>query len=289
MSLRGWLAWLLLPAATASSYGAETHAFTPILHAACPAAGQIELSPRAALDRAAAAMAEGASLDDALAHSRYRQHTSMAARITGKAAAPERIKRTARLLFERYCENIVADDYRDFGLHRSDGSLTVILARPRRDITADEIPQLRARLLLLVNEARAVGRQCGSDYYAAAPPVRYSDALTRVAVLHVTDMAQRRQLGHAGSDGSSPSERVARIGYEWSLVGENLALGYDDVEALVEGWLVSPDHCSNIMDGRFLDMGVAFAPGSESDAPLYWAQSFAAPRRAKLTQAAARR
>jgi uncharacterized protein YkwD len=34
----------------------------------------------------------------------------------------------------------------------------------------------------------------------------------------------------------------------------------------------------NIMDGRFTQMGMAFAASPNTDAGMYWTQDFAAPR-----------
>jgi uncharacterized protein YkwD len=48
---------------------------------------------------------------------------------------------------------------------------------------------------------------------------------------------------------------------------------------VVQGWLDSPDHCENIMDPRFTEMGIAYAPGQVSRRGLYWVQLLAAPRR----------
>jgi uncharacterized protein YkwD len=144
-------------------------------------------------------------------------------------------------------------------------------------------------LLALVNAARGEPRFCGTQWFPAAGPLTYSDTLTRAAIVHAVDMAQRDRMDHAGSDGSSPSERLTRVGYAWRLSGENLALGYDDVDAMMRGWLASPGHCANIMDARFEEMGAAFAVGDAGDAQFYWVQNFGSittPARSRLRRAA---
>ena len=44
------------------------------------------------------------------------------------------------------------------------------------------------------------------------------------------------------------------------------------------GWLASPEHCANIMNVRFSEMGVAFAVNGQDDYGVYWTLSLAAPR-----------
>lgn len=212
----------------------------------------------------------------------------MSATITGKAAQPQRWQQTAAVLFERFCEDIVADRFTELGLHHGADRLFLLFARPRAAITADDIPQIRARLLQLINDARAQPRQCGEQSFPAAEPLVYSSALTEASIRHAVDMAQRGSMDHRGSDGSTPSERLTRVGYRWERSGENLALGYDRVDELVQGWLASPTHCANIMDARFVETGVSFAVSEGDAGMLYWAQSFAAPQGSSFARTAAR-
>jgi uncharacterized protein YkwD len=138
--------------------------------------------------------------------------------------------------------------------------------------------RVSARVLKLVNAARTHGRRCGHEYFPAVKPVRLSSTLERAAREHVRDMADHDFFEHEGSDGSSPTERLARTGYRWRLTGENIAYGPTSAEEVVSGWLGSPGHCENIMEPRFTEMGVAFAIGWTRGNPVYWDQTFAVPR-----------
>ena len=266
----------------------DLSALNQAFHNACPGAAISSLSQVPALDAAAQAMAEGQGLDDALGSARYRQESSMAATVSGKAAAPASMERTAKLLFQRFCQEIIDDGYSELGLHRRAQQLFLVFAHPRHTINADDIPVLRAQLLELVNAARSEPRRCGEHEFPASAPVHYSDSLTRAAVIHAADMAQRASLDHAGSDGSNPGERLTRVGYRWQISGENLALGYDDVATVMRGWLDSPAHCENIMEPRFDEMGLAFAIGPGPQAPVYWVQDFAAARSQNFSRTAGR-
>jgi uncharacterized protein YkwD len=50
------------------------------------------------------------------------------------------------------------------------------------------------------------------------------------------------------------------------------------VDEVVQGWLDSPGHCENIMDPRFVEMGLGYATSHDSKHALYWVQVLATPR-----------
>jgi uncharacterized protein YkwD len=139
--------------------------------------------------------------------------------------------------------------------------------------------QLANRALELVNDVRSRGARCGGHAYGPAPPLVLSGTLGNVAFGHATDMAAHNYFEHEDPGGHSPADRVRAVGYKEKLVGENIAYGPKSVEEVVQGWLDSPGHCQNIMDPRFVEMGIAFANGqSLSRRGLYWVQLLAEPR-----------
>ena len=91
-------------------------------------------------------------------------------------------------------------------------------------------------------------------------------------------MAAGNFLEHEGRDGSTPAQRATRAGYDWRSIGENIAMGQTTPELVVQAWLKSPEHCANIMEPGFAQMGVAFAVRPDSEGGIYWAQSFGRPR-----------
>ena len=136
---------------------------------------------------------------------------------------------------------------------------------------------VRARVVELVNAARADGRRCGSERFAPAPPLAISRELDEAALDHARDMVRRKFFEHRGSDGSQPKDRVRRAGYLSRLTGENIALGPESAEEVVAGWLASPGHCENIMEPAFRDIGIGVAIGRKRG-QIYWVQTFGAPR-----------
>ncbi len=146
---------------------------------------------------------------------------------------------------------------------------------------------LANRALQLVNQVRARGTHCGDELFGPAPPLTLSGTLGDVASGHANDMAQKNYFEHVDPAGHSPADRVRATGYQEKLVGENIAYGPKTVDEVVQGWLDSPGHCENIMDPRFVEMGLALAPGRVKHG-LYWVQVFAEPRAEKEKLTAAR-
>ncbi len=128
-------------------------------------------------------------------------------------------------------------------------------------------------VLEAVNALRATGCKCpNGKRYGPAPALRLEERLATAAQAHADDMFRRKYFSHLGRDGSEVSDRVRRAGYEWVIVGENIAKGYPSAEAVVRAWRTSADHCSNLMEPGFRDMGLG-------QAGPYWVQNLGATER----------
>ena len=113
-------------------------------------------------------------------------------------------------------------------------------------------------VLQLINAYRTSGCDCGSEgYFAPATSLIWNDTLELAAKEHSTDMYSNNFFSHTGSDGSSMSDRIKRLGYNWTTCGENIGNGYKNEEQVVKGWINSPGHCRNIMNPNFKETGAA--------------------------------
>ncbi|MES9850770.1 MAG: CAP domain-containing protein [Candidatus Thiodiazotropha sp. L084R] len=130
-------------------------------------------------------------------------------------------------------------------------------------------------MLSLVNKARAIARDCGTETFKAAPSLSWNCKLYEAAFVHSQDMIDYDYFDHQGSDGSSVGVRVSRSGYDWKAVGENIAAGYPDNEQVLENLLSSPTHCENIMDAKFREFGFAVIATDQARYYNYWTQVFA--------------
>jgi uncharacterized protein YkwD len=224
------------------------------------------------LDRVAAELAAGGSLQSAMRDAGYRAVRSATLEASGSDEG------IAAALEKRACKDIVNPVFRDIGIvHRADEAW-IVLAAPLMPPAQNDAKVFSRRVLELVNEARASARRCGWRRFKAAAPVVLSDTLQQAALAHARDMAKRSSLGHAGHDSSSAGDRATRAGYRWRLIGENIAAGQSTPEQVVADWVRSPHHCANLMGAEFSEMGVAFVVEPQSVAGIYWTQLFAAPR-----------
>jgi uncharacterized protein YkwD len=108
------------------------------------------------------------------------------------------------------------------------------------------------------------------------PALTADTVLARAARLHAEDMAEHGFVSHQGSDGSDPSQRLDRVGYSWTWVGENVAAGQESVDEVVAGWLRSPDHLANVASADAVSAGLAMARSSEGEFGTYWVMVYAA-------------
>jgi uncharacterized protein YkwD len=131
-------------------------------------------------------------------------------------------------------------------------------------------------MLKEVNRWRRTGCRCGDVNMPPVDSLIWNEKLERAALTHSKDMAKTKFMSHTGSDGSTLSTRVNRVGYVWSSLGENVAYNYSAENVIPNGWIKSPGHCRNIMSEEFKDMGMAVA--FSQDGTPYYTQVFGRQR-----------
>ncbi len=128
------------------------------------------------------------------------------------------------------------------------------------------------QVLLLTNQARAQARDCGGRAYEAVGPLEAHPSLAQAAQAHAQDMAMNGYFAHDSQDGTTATQRMRMAGYTGGRTGENIAAGQPTPEAVVNGWLDSPGHCRNIMNGGYRHLGVGYVQGGSYR--HYWVQNF---------------
>jgi uncharacterized protein YkwD len=227
------------------------------------------------LQQAAQRYSQGASLQSAIAGAGYLAAQSAAIHLSGPTTDAE----TESMLIARDCRTLQDPRMREFGAEQRGRDTWMIFAAPVVLPARGDAASVSRVILDLVNAARAAGRHCGGQYFAAAGPLALDPALMRAALEHSRDMAAHDAFDHRGHDGSTPSVRVERAGFgTHRMVGENIAAGAMTPDQVMEGWLASPGHCENIMDGRFTLLGIAYAENLRTRSGVFWTQDFAAHR-----------
>jgi uncharacterized protein YkwD len=227
------------------------------------------------LQNAAGRLAGGFALHEALPAAGYVASESSALHFSGAVSDAQ----IGRMLTANYCRTLINPNLREIGAERRGSQVWLVLAAPVALPAVADTGSVSRRILDLVNAARAAGHRCGPKYFAPVAPLTINSRLADAALAHSREMAKNNLLDHRGRDGSTPALRVERAGYgAHRIIGENIAAGAMTAAEVTEGWLDSPAHCENIMDGRFTQIGIAYAASPSTDAGMYWTQDFAAPR-----------
>jgi uncharacterized protein YkwD len=99
-------------------------------------------------------------------------------------------------------------------------------------------------------------------------PIQLNARLTAAAATHAQDMARQNRPWHFGSDGSSPIDRVRRVGYPGLLIGENISETYETELETLSAWMDQEDTRRVLLDPRGSDLG--FAWHQESNGKIWW-------------------
>jgi len=225
------------------------------------------------LEAVAREWSKGGRLRDALERTDYRGTSSASMKVEGSSDE----KAILGILRDQYCDTITDPAFTEIGMYQRGQGVWIVVATPFVPPTARDASKVSEKVLSLVNAARSKPRKCGRTSFQAVPPLKLSAMLNRTALVHSQDMAKNNFFEHRGSDGSMVGDRAARVGYRWRAVAENVAIGAETAEIVVDGWLKSPGHCVNIMSPDYTEMGIAYVTEPKSEPGIYWTQVFGRP------------
>ncbi|MEO3414670.1 CAP domain-containing protein [Roseovarius sp. CAU 1744] len=126
-------------------------------------------------------------------------------------------------------------------------------------IRAGDTAKIQFRMLDSVNSLRQA---------AGASPVQLNAKLNAAAATHSRDMSVQNRPWHFGSDGSSPIDRVARVGYPGQLVGENISETFETELETLSAWMDKPNTRQVILAPDARDMGFSWL--QENNGKIWW-------------------
>ncbi len=142
------------------------------------------------------------------------------------------------------------------------------LTGPRRETRASELkPELILRWTNFHRQENNVSE------------LSQNTLLDNAATAKVNDMFEKQYFDHIGPDGLDASHWVQEAGYQYIVIGENLALGdFQNEKELVDAWMASEGHRENILKPAFTEIGVAAKLGNFQGRQTFLAvQMFGAP------------
>ena len=107
---------------------------------------------------------------------------------------------------------------------------------------------------------------------AGLPRLAADEGLRGAARLKSRDMSARGYCGHESPFFGSPFEMLSGLGINYRHAGENVAMGYKTPEAVMRGWMESPGHRNNILNGDYERIGVGVVINPYGT--VYWTQLF---------------
>jgi uncharacterized protein YkwD len=112
-------------------------------------------------------------------------------------------------------------------------------------------------------QIESLTRQLNADRLAhGLAPLKRSAQLDRAAQLKVADMIQLSYFAHRSPQGLDPWHWFLAAGYQYQYAGENLALDFNNAQAVQQAWLDSPSHRQNILNDKYTEVGYALAYGT---------------------------
>ena len=127
----------------------------------------------------------------------------------------------------------------------------------------DDVKALEQKVAALVNQQRANN---------GLPALKFNWEVSRVARYKSQDMIDKKYFDHQSPTYGSPFNMMENFGIKFSAAGENIAYGQKTPEAVMNSWMNSPGHRSNILSPTYNQIGVGVA--KSANGTFYWTQMF---------------
>ena len=122
------------------------------------------------------------------------------------------------------------------------------------------VSSIEQQVLTLTNQERAKG---------GLKPLATDAAVMNTARAKSADMSKNNYFSHTSPTLGSPFDQMKAKGIQYKAAAENIAMGQKTAAEVVKGWMESPGHRANIMNGSFTHIGIGYDANGN-----YWTQQF---------------
>jgi uncharacterized protein YkwD len=112
------------------------------------------------------------------------------------------------------------------------------------------IKQQLEEVCRLTNRARAA---------QGLQPLKLEIGRSEVAQAHAEDMWARSFFDHVNPDGKDPFDRLNDRSLTYRAAGENIAYGQTTAQQVVDSWMASTGHRTNILNPKFVKLGLGLS------------------------------
>lgn len=116
------------------------------------------------------------------------------------------------------------------------------------------------QVVTLVNEERAKN---------GLGALKIDTALSKMARVKSNDMATHKYFDHTSPTYGSPFDMMKQFGITYQYAGENIAMGQQTPQEVMNAWMNSEGHRANILNKNFTHIGVGYVENGH-----YWTQEF---------------
>lgn len=109
-------------------------------------------------------------------------------------------------------------------------------------MTPDTIAIQSRQIIALTNDLR-------TDL--SLPVLTENNKLNQAAYAKVQDMFIGQYFAHVSPSNLNLDSFLKRVGYSYSVAGENLAMGFDNPTEVMAAWKKSPTHYANLIDPNY--------------------------------------
>lgn len=114
------------------------------------------------------------------------------------------------------------------------------------------------------------------------PALSLNNQLNQAAQAKAQHMFANDYWAHYAPDGTTPWSFINGAGFSYISAGENLAKNFDTSAGVVDGWMNSPGHKANVLNGSYDSVGYAAVNGTLQGTELtlvvaMYAQTYVAP------------
>ncbi|KIL48850.1 hypothetical protein KP77_20610 [Jeotgalibacillus alimentarius] len=123
-----------------------------------------------------------------------------------------------------------------------------------------ELGSFEAQVIELTNQERSK---------AGLPALSADVELSAVAEEKSADMARNQYFSHTSPTYGSPFDMMKSYGINYRSAGENIAMGQQTPQQVVDAWMNSEGHRQNILSTSYTHIGVGYVENGN-----YWTQMF---------------